>query len=126
MIHRTLSMRKIIREKIGSIAPHLYYESAHKESPYPYVVYTLDDSNSFDSVEDFVLEIDAWDKPIDGSTFVLEELIGDIDKVLNYSTVFRDGRSYRFYRQNRRSIRDSDKRLKRRQLIYQIKVMGVE
>lgn len=125
MTHRTISIREILERVLAPVCERYYYEVVAQNTRYPYVIYNLDDSDDFESVENFTLEIDGWDNPQDGSTTRLEILMGDIDNVLNRLLVTKEGRSFRFYRQNRRGIRDPEKRLKRRQLIYQIKVMGV-
>lgn len=121
---RVISLRKALNEVLKPIHPNINYETAD-EMPYPYAVYLLDDSVDDGLVETFSLEIDAWDQPPNGDTTRLEQLIGRIDNALNRLVISRDGLSFRFYRQNRRPVRDPNSLLRRRQLIYQIKVMGV-
>ena len=124
-VRRVLALREIIQAKLKEIHPNVFYEDASTENIFPRLVCFLDDSIDDGIVEQFSLEVDAWDCPEDGSTMTLEQLISDVDLALHRQVIVRDGLSFRFYRLNRRTIRDNDKRIKRRQYVYEIKVMGV-
>ncbi|WP_209121511.1 DUF3168 domain-containing protein [Alkalihalobacillus sp. BA299] len=103
--------------------PRVWAEEAPSDAVYPYIVY--DFTNSIDNgiMENFVLELDFWDNQTD--TTALETLCGTVDEDLHRRTVMiTSSLSATFYRENRRQIRDPDKRLRRRQYVYQVRVHG--
>jgi hypothetical protein len=122
---RAIRLRQEINKVLESIHPQFYYESSSDEAKYPFVVYSLADSVDDGSVETFTMEIDGWDRPSNGDTTELEMIMGKIDNALHRYTTGDSDLFFSFYRENRRSITDPDKRLKRRQLVFQIRVMGV-
>lgn len=121
---RPLELRKVLNKVMGTVHDRIYYESAPSDPVYPYVVYIFPDTDDQDNLETFMMEVDAWDKPIDGSTVDLETLIGNIDLLLHRRVFNSNGVFFSIYRESRRTITDSDKNLKRRQYEYQIRVMG--
>jgi hypothetical protein len=89
-------------------------------TPFPYIVYDLPNSVDDGSMEQFVLDIDAWDNKTDTTT--LETLIDSIDKELHRKTVMINGvLAVTFYRENRLSLIDDDPTIRRRKYIYQIR-----
>lgn len=124
VVIRPIELRKIMNRVMGAVHSRIYYEDAPSEPTYPYIVYLFPDTDDQDNLETFMMEVDAWDKPSNGSTIAVEELIGQIDHVLNRKTFSSNGMFFSIYRESRRTINDPDKNLKRRQYEYQIRVMG--
>ncbi|WP_163583284.1 hypothetical protein [Gracilibacillus saliphilus] len=122
---RELEIRKAIEDHLDVVSPHIYYENAPKGHPYPYAVYELGDSTDDGSLENIELEFNGWDKPTDGSSVELVTLMGNIDNRLHRSTLSSNGVFFSIYRENRIPVKDPDESLRRRQMIYQIRVMGV-
>lgn len=124
MTIRVIEIRKALQSLLLSIHDEVYYEEAPDNAVYPYIVYNLADSNDEDSVEQIMLEVDAWDTPINNNTIPLETLVGNVDNLLNRKIISVKGVFFSIYRENRRNVPDSDKRIRRRQYEYQIRVMG--
>lgn len=124
VVIRPIELRKILNSVMNTVHERVYYEDAPSDPVYPYVVYVFPDTDDQDSLETFMMEVDAWDKPQDRDTSKLEELIGKIDNVLNRKIFHSNGVFFSIYRENRRTINDPDKNYKRRQYEYQIRVMG--
>lgn len=124
MIIRVVEIRKALFSLLSSIHSEVYYEEAPDDAVYPYVVYNLVDSSDESSMEQVMLEVDAWATPINNNTIPLEELIGTIDKYLDKKVININGVFFSIYKENRRNVPDSDKRIRRRQYEYQIRVMG--
>lgn len=121
---KVLKIRKVITSLLKTVHLEVHHESATDDASYPFLVYDLPDSTDDGSMENFVLEIDGWDLPIDGDSTKLEVLMGEVDKLMHRKTTTIDGISLSFYREGRTTIRDPDKRLRRRQYTYQVRVHG--
>jgi hypothetical protein len=117
-----IKIRTDIQNFLNSKHERVYYQHAPDDAIYPFIVYDLPNSTDNGTMENFVLEIDAWDDKTD--TIPLESLIGTIDEGLHRRSVVTEGISLTFYRENRLSLTDPDKRLRRRQYVYQIRVHG--
>jgi hypothetical protein len=106
----------------GKSKSRVHYEAAPDDTPYPFLVYDLTNSTDDGTMENFVLEIDGWDKNAD--TTDLETMMSDLDAGLHRRTTVVDNVSLTFYRENRLTVPDPDSRLRRRQYVYQIRVYG--
>ncbi|MFC4389142.1 hypothetical protein ACFOZ1_15275 [Gracilibacillus marinus] len=122
---RELVIRKTIEAYLSDVTTHIYYENAPVGIDEPYIVYVLGDSIDDGSLEDMELEVNGWHNPINGDSTPLATLIGQIDNRLHRSTHQSDGVFFSIYRDRRVPVSDPDKRLRRRQILYQIRVMGV-
>lgn len=121
---KVIEIRKAIQSALLSVHPRVYFLDADEDADYPYLVYDLPNSVDDGALENFVLELDGWDAPDDGSTIALETLMEAADSVLQRA-VFRVGdMAIIAYRDNRLTIRDPDKRLRRRQYNYQLRTYG--
>lgn len=103
------------------------YQEATKETPFPYIIFdfpnTLPDGEGFQNVS---VDIDGWDNPSDGSTAALEALMstinGDGETGLNKKTLATENLVVTFYLENKLSLQDDDKRIKRRKYVYQARL----
>lgn len=127
---------------IKAVHAQVYYEEAPDNAVYPYVVFELSNSiNTNLGYEQFVLDVDGWDNKTD--TTALETMMHKIDVALHRHTSIFDitypgddvlpgedtvpgtDKSATIYRENRRVVRDPDKRVRRRSYVYQVRVHGV-
>lgn len=119
MVSKTIEIRKIITKVLKEQNINVYYEEADPKATFPYLVYELKNSPVYLNRDDFVLTIDIWDKY---KTSERIEIIADNIEKLNNENKWSDGNTYStFYLINRMSIRDEDKQIKRRQLIFEVK-----
>lgn len=119
-----IDLQKFIISQLKAIHPRSYSELAPQDAVFPLVIYKLPNSDEINRREDFMIEIDIWDRPADGSTVSLQTLADQIDDALN-RLVFTDktnGWNVRLYRTNRLMIPDTDPNFKRRQLRYTAKI----
>jgi hypothetical protein len=108
-----------ITSKLNEITPKVYLEQAPAKTPFPYVVFNLPNSDEAEFREDFVLEVDVWDKSPD--TTALETLTVSIDQALSRLKHLDTNFQASFYRVSRLMLPDDDPTIRRRQLRYQVK-----
>jgi hypothetical protein len=117
---KIIEIRKYLLILLKSIHPRVYFEQAPDNAVYPYIVYNLPNSFEEGIMEQFVLDIDAWDNSKD--TTSLETLIDSVDQSLHRKVaVVNDTMAFIFYRENRLSLTDDDPRIRRRKYVYQIR-----
>ena len=118
---KVIEIRKIINIALKSIHPRVYYRTAPDTAVFPYLVYDLPNSTDDGTLEQFVLDVDAWDS-INGDTTALETLIDNADKSLHRKTItVDDDLAVTFYRESRLTLTDDDPNIKRRKYIYQVR-----
>ena len=122
---RNLIIRKAITSQISKVTNSVYYEHANGAT-YPHVAFIINDSFEDAEVEQVEKEAAFQDSAMNGSTVALDQLVDEVDSKLHRFTYREDGVFFRVLRENRRTIRDtSDEKIRRRQMIYQIRMMGV-
>lgn len=120
---KMLEIRKTIFTLLSSVTSNAYYQDVPENTPNPYV--TVDISNSIDdgTLERFVMDIDGWGAS--NNTSALETLMHNVDETLHRKTVYIDASGQQlgitFYRENRLTFHENDKRIFRRRYIYQIR-----
>jgi hypothetical protein len=121
-----IDLQRFIVQQLKLVHPriHLEFVPESQNVEYPYVVYNFYDSDEMvDRREDVLLEVDVWDKPVNGSALTLETLSDAIHQKLNrlFYTDNTSGWSCRFFLANRLMIPDPDPTIRRRQLRYEIR-----
>jgi predicted metal-dependent peptidase len=121
---KMLEIRKAIFTQIRNVTDAAYYQDAPENTPTPFV--TVDISNSIDdgTLERFVMDIDGWGAS--NNTTALETIMDGVDKQLHRKTIYiTDGAGRQlgvtFYREQRLTFDETDKRIFRRRYIYQIR-----
>jgi hypothetical protein len=120
-----IELQGFIVQQLKLIHPRIYLEWAAQGAQFPYVTYNLPNSTEVvDRREDFVLEVNIWDYPSDGSTVTLQTISDAIHQKFNRLTYTDNlnGWSSRFYLVNRLMIPDPDPMIRRRQLRYEAKI----
>ena len=118
---KVIEIREIIQTALKSVHARVYYRLAPDTAVFPYLVYDLPNSNDDGTLEQFVLDVDAWDST-NGDTTGLETLIDSADKSLHRKTItVGDNLAVTFYRENRLTLTDDDPNIKRRKYIYQVR-----
>ncbi|SDY23179.1 DUF3168 domain-containing protein [Thermoactinomyces sp. DSM 45892] len=117
-----IELQRFLVSQLKRIHPRVYLEWAVQGASFPYLVYQLPTSSEMNRREDFVLEVDVWDQPSDGSTLYLQTLTDRVDQQLNRLTYTdASGWNARFFRVSRLMIPDPDPLIRRRQLRYDIR-----
>jgi hypothetical protein len=106
--------------KLSEAQKPVYFEIAPSTAVFPYIVFKLPNSVNVESDrQDYVLQVDVWDKKAD--TTPLEALTSLVDSKL-YKHEHLDANQFlKFERENRLMIPDPDTSIKRRQLRYTVK-----
>ena len=112
-------IRTTIQTLITSAHPRSYFETAPINAVYPYVVCELPNSIDDGSLEQFVLDVDGWDKS--KSSLAIEAVMTAVDANLHRKTVVVNGMSITIYRENRLSLVDDEPQIRRRKYIYQVR-----
>lgn len=118
---KMIKLRTALTSILKEVHPKVYYEKASSKATFPYVVFNFSNSIDDGSLEQFVLDVDAWDSPIDGDTTTLETLISNIDQKLNRSSIAIDNIRATIFRDNRLVLEDDDPSIRRRKYIYQVR-----
>jgi len=118
---KVIELRKMINTMLKSIHPRIYYRSAPDTAVFPYLVYDLPNSTDDGTLEQFILDVDAWEST-NGDTTGLETLIDSADKSLHRKTITVDDvLAVTFYRENRLTLTDDDPNIKRRKYTYEVR-----
>ena len=120
---KVIKLRSTIVAALRAVHPRVYYQRAPDGAPYPYLVYELPNSNDQGDLEQFVLDVDGWDRPaVQGDSTQLEQLMAAVDEALDRRVVTVDGTPMVIYRETRLPLEDDDVRLLRRKYVYQVRV----
>jgi hypothetical protein len=107
-----------------SQANKVYYEGAPEDAAYPYLIYSLTDSDADGAnTEVFQLYINGWD--LSDSTTVIENMMVNLNEKLDKVMIRTTSCSFRAELDNRLTIDDtSDARIKRREYRYALRVIS--
>ncbi|MCI3922490.1 DUF3168 domain-containing protein [Paenibacillus sp. TRM 82003] len=92
---------------------------ATDDAQYPYIVYDLPNSVDDGTLENFDLDVDGWS--ISDDTNVIEDLMSKVDAALHRKSVVVGDLALTIYRENRLTLTDDDRRIKRRKYVYQVR-----
>jgi hypothetical protein len=114
-----LGFKKSIKSTLASVATRVYAQRAVENATYPYVTFSIADTDPIDTRKDFTLDVDVWDTAQD--TTVLENLAAGIISKLDYHW-YNDAACYwHSYLYSYNEIDDPDDRIKRRHLEFIIR-----
>lgn len=128
-----LAIRKALKDNLlpAGLTVPVYYDQASENATFPYIVFSFEPINTQDESSDtFILDIDGWDQPANGDTVPLETTMETIDgdgniqnpTGLNEKIIITNDVTLILRRENRYSIPDEDKSIKRRRYTYQVTV----
>ncbi len=115
---KTYELRKIISLLLEQTEGKAYYENSSDEADFPYKVYSFENIDLGDMErDDLILVVDIWGKD---NVIEVEEIADSIENTFNCLNAPTTTSFPTFYRISRKPIEDEDKRIKRRQLKFQI------
>jgi hypothetical protein len=128
-----IEVRKALIPFLKTLHPRVYYQIAPENAIYPYIVYDI--PSIFcdgEGGEVVVLDIDGWDSNDTGDTTIIETLMATINGKLDdegnptgldKKTLITSEIAVTYFIENKLSLTDEDKKIKRRKYIYTGKLM---
>ena len=116
---KTLALRTAVVTQMATVMPEgsqTYYQTAQKEHPKIYAVYTLSLIDNTDERDLYELEINVMDYGTDTST--LEDLADSIEKAFNKTVVINNDIGIYFYADRRNVVEEEDRNIMRRRLTF--------
>lgn len=119
---KTNEIRKLIASKLTNEEfvkrygiKSVSYENADDDKVFPHIVFTLENINLGDlSRHDAILTIDIWDKS--DSDNLAEDITDEIEKMFWAQNMPQNLILPTFFLENRRSVKDEDKKIRHKQL----------
>lgn len=116
---RTNDLKKLVQTKLKTLTTNVFFEQATDNALYPHVVFAFREIDLGDiSRQDYVLEVDVWDKGT--STTAVDELADKIEDLLQLQNLPQTNILPTFFKIDRKSILDQDKAIKHRLIRFQI------
>jgi hypothetical protein len=119
------NLRELIHPYLRSIHPRVYFQIAPDSAQFPYLVYDFTQiTNDGEGFETVAVDIDGWDKPAQGDTTALENLMQSVNDLLNKNTLTAEGLAVTFYLDRKIPLLDDNKEIRRRKYIYEARLFG--
>lgn len=118
-MNRVVEIRKAIAGALLAVYPRVHFDAAPDNATYPYLVIDLPYSMDDGSLEQFVFDLDGWDKSTD--TTALEAMMYTADQTLHRKKIVVGDIAFTIYRDRRLNPDEKEKRLRRRKYVYQIR-----
>lgn len=116
---RTNDLKKLVQTKLKTLTTNVFFEQATDNALYPHAVFAFREIDLGDiSRQDYVLEVDVWDKGT--STTAVDELADKIEDLLQLQNLPQTNILPTFFKIDRKSILDQDKAIKHRLIRFQI------
>lgn len=116
---RTNDLKKLVQTKLKTLTTNVYNEIADKGAVYPHIVFNFRRIDLQDlSRQDYILEVDVWDKGTDTTT--VDDLADSVENLLQGKNLPQTNVLPTFYLIDRRNILDEDKSIRHRQIQFQI------
>lgn len=117
-----IELRTALQEYLKTLHQRVYFQGAPNNAKYPYIVYDIPsivpDGEGYELI---TVDIDGWDSNDTGDTMSIENLMTNIN-ALDKKVLTTDNISVVFYLDNKLTVIDDDKRIKRRRYTYQGKL----
>jgi hypothetical protein len=111
-----IEIKKLIKSRLKTVLPRVYFLRASDKSTFPYLVYTIEITDLEDDVKLLTLDVDGWDKGTD--TTALETLMESVHNIFKKETIITDKMVISFHSDRRLAVEDNDPALNRRKNIY--------
>ena len=122
-MNKVLEIRKLIVAQLTQNQVRVFYQKAHEDAVSPYIVADLSNSIDDGTLERFVLDLDGYMVGTDSAQ--LEIAMKNADDALHRKTFYVTASGKQlgitFYRENRLTYDETDRRIFRRRYVYQIR-----
>lgn len=119
---KTNNLKKALKTLFQSSITQVFYNQASSTATFPYLVYEFRSVNNEIST-DYIVEADVWDKGME--TVNIDNICDELEELHQY--VYTDNNiQFRLYFESRQSIIDENKELKRRRLVFTLKLYEIE
>lgn len=116
---RTNDLKELVQEKLKTVGTKVYHERALDNAMYPHIVFNFERIELGDlSRQDYVLDVDVWDKASDTTT--VDDLTDSIEDLLQAENLPQDNVLPTFYLIDRKNLIDQDKDIRHRLIRFQI------
>lgn len=117
---RTNELKTLITSLLGSIdlIKEVYFEVADKDKIYPHVVYSVKSVGLDIDRDDYLVDIDVWDKGT--LTATVDDICDDIEDLFNCKNEPQSGILPTFYLDRRINVEDPDKTIRHRLITVQV------
>ena len=116
---RTNDLKILLQTKLKTITTNVFFEQATDDALYPHIVFSFRTIDLGDlSRQDYILEIDVWDKGTD--TTAIDSMADSVEDLLQAENLPQENILPTFYLIDRKAIPDTDKAIKHRLIRFQI------
>jgi hypothetical protein len=114
-----IELRKALHKHLKTIQSRVCFQQASDTEQFPYLTYSFEMIPDGEGFELVTLDIDGWDMPISGDTTQLENLMTDVDRAMNKTTLTTDDLVVSFYLDRKLPLEDENPNIIRRRHTYQ-------
>ncbi len=112
---KTNSLKILITEKLRQACNRVYFNRALNSNLFPHIVFNMRSVTfGYSYRDDVILEIDVWNKPLDGDFTQIEEICDNIENVFSNANLPQKDILPTFYIDGRYAIEDEDKLIQHR------------
>ena len=119
-MNKTTILRKLITEKLQTVAGGVYHRIAPKDAAYPYKTFTLSSVSFVDARDDMEVEVDIWDRALSAKT--AEDIADQVEALFANANLPTPPIYPTFFRENRYTLDDPDKTLQHIQLRFLVQL----
>jgi len=114
-----IELRRALYLHLRSVHERVYFQRAPDRAQFPYLTFSFETVPDGEGFELIVLDIDGWDMPVDSDTTRLENLMTDVNRAMNKTTLTTDDLVVSFYLDRKLALEDDNPKIIRRKYVYQ-------
>lgn len=123
MKNNTSELKKQLSYFLKQKCDKTFFEEA-ENTPYPYIVFEFQELGEESGKTKYRLEINCVDKGV--STKPVEDLADSIQDLFDHFSYENEKISFYMYRGQRNTVREEDKKIKRRRLTFELNLYSKE
>lgn len=115
---KTTELRKQLKSILKLSVENVYYEGAPDSRQYPYIVYELSELGFSDGRTLFQMEVNVFD--YGESSSAIETISDNLQEELDKYYFINDRIQFNAYRNSRQIVKETDKKIIRRRMLFEI------